>query len=267
MLQVSNYSMSTSPNLIMKKDLNSIIKSIGFDSKESALYIAGLELGGAPASEYARRTKLNRVTAYTTLEQMIKRGHCTVVKHRSGKWYTMVAPEYLAVEARKNVDALDHVLPELRSLQGAENRKPNVRFFEGWEGVRHVYEHTLTSSGEILNYANSATVRKHWENYDEEYVAERAKRGIHLKGIAPADAEGRRVQGHDKESLREIRLVPEKEFDFDNEINIYDNTVAITSFGCGGADIFGVLIESKEVAETQRQIFRMAWRYAGHDKH
>jgi len=251
----------------MKRNLQTVISSIGFDEKEAALYLVGLELGGAPASEYARQTKLNRVTAYTTLEQMLRKGYCTVVKQKQGKWYTMVAPEYLALEARKNVDALDHALPELRSLQGGGSRKPTVRFFQGWEGVRHVYEHTLTASGEILNYANSATVRKHWENYDEEYVVERVKRGINLKGIAPADAAGRRVQGHDKESLREIRLVPAKDFDFDNEINIYDNTVAITSFGRGGADMFGVLIESKEVAETQRQIFRMAWRYAGRGKH
>ena len=27
-------------------------------------------------------------------------------------------------------------------------------------------------------------------------------------------------------------------------------------------DVFGVIIESKEVSETQRQIFEMAWRYA-----
>jgi hypothetical protein len=66
--------------------------------------------------------------------------------------------------------------------------------------------------------------------------------------------------------MREIRLVPANEFDFTNEINIYDHKVAICSFDSGlpgDGDMFGIIIESKEVAETQRQIFEMAWRYAG----
>jgi hypothetical protein len=141
-----------------------------------------------------------------------------------------------------------------------------VRFFEGWEGVRRVYEDTLTSQEEILNFANSAVVREFWPAYDEEYVAERVKRGIYLRGIAPSDATGKRVHGQDKQMLREIRLVPAKDFDFQNEINIYGHKVAICSFDSGlrsGSDMFGVIIESREVAETQRQIFEMAWRYAG----
>ena len=192
-------------------------------------------------------------------------GRFTMVKKLRSKWYAPVAPEYIALEARKNVDALQRSLPELRSLQGAQYRKPHVRFFEGWEGVKNVYEDTLTAKSELLNFANSAVVRQFWPGYDDEYVAERVKRGIHLRGIAPDDEAGRKVHGEDKQKLREIRLVPAKDFDFTNEINVYDSKVAICSFDSGlrgDNDMFGVIIESKEVAETQKQIFEMAWRYA-----
>lgn len=246
----------------MAKDLLIVIRSAGLDEKEAQLYLSGLQLGSAPASEYAKSTGLNRITAYNTLEGMVQKGHFAVVRKVRSKWYAPVAPEYLALEARKNVDALDRAIPELRSLRGAKYRKPNVRFFEGWEGVKHVYEDTLTAKTELLNFANSAVVRRFWPNYDEEYVAARVKRGIRLRGIAPDDEMGRRVHGEDKERLREIRLVPAKDFDFTNEINVYDHKVAICSFG-SPKDMFAVIIESKEVAETQRQIFEMAWRYAG----
>lgn len=246
----------------MAKDLQHVLTSIGLNDKEAQLYLAGLQMGSAPASEYAKRAGLNRITAYNMLEDMVQAGHCTVVKSARGKAYAPVAPEYLALEARKSVDALQRSLPELRSMQGSKYRKPHVRFFEGWDGVRHVYEDTLTAKSELLNFANSAVVRSYWPSYDDEYVAERVKRGIHLRGIAPDDEAGRTVHGEDKRKLREIRLVPAKDFDFRNEINVYDHKVAISSFGDRG-DMFGVIIESKEVAETQRQIFEMAWRYAG----
>ncbi|MFA6523325.1 MAG: helix-turn-helix domain-containing protein [Candidatus Peribacteraceae bacterium] len=249
----------------MPKDLLFILRSNGLDDKEAQLFLAGLQAGSAPASEYARVTGLNRVTAYNTLEGLVRRGLFTVAKKVRGKCYAPVPPGQFALEARKNLTLLERSLPELKSLQGGKERKPEVRFFEGWEGVRHVYQDTLAAHEELLNFANSAVVRSHWPAYDEEYVAERVRRKIHLRGIAPDDEAGRRVHGEDKAKFREIRLVPGKDFDFTNEINIYDHKVAICSFG-SPTSMFGVIIESKEVAETQRQIFEMAWRYAGKAK-
>jgi sugar-specific transcriptional regulator TrmB len=249
----------------MATALLNILESTGFPHAHAQLYLAGLQLGSAPASEYAKATGINRITAYNMLEEMVRLGRFTLVKKVRGKWYAPVAPEYLAVEARKNADALHRTLPELRSLRGSKERRPHVRFFEGWEGVRHIYDDTLAAKSEILNFANSAVVRKFWPAYDEDYVAERVKRGIHLRGIAPDDAAGRKVHGEDREKLREIRLVPAKDFDFTNEINVYDHKVAICSFA-SQPHMFGVIIESKEVSETQRQIFEMAWRYAGRKK-
>lgn len=245
----------------MEKDLIHILRATNLDEREAHLYLTGLHLGSAPASEYGKHSEFNRITAYNVLEGLVRRGIFTMVKKERGKWYAPVAPEYLSIEARKNAEALERTLPELRSLQKAKFRKPRVRFFEGWEGVKRVYEDTLTAKTELLNFANSAVVRAFWPNYDEEYVAERVKRGIYLRGIAPDDATGRRVYGENKSRLREILLVPAKDFDFTNEINIYDSKVAICSFG-EDREMFGVIIESKEVAETQRQIFEMAWRYA-----
>ncbi len=246
----------------MAKDIIHILEAVGLDSKESQLYIAGLKMGTAPASDYAKATGMNRITSYNVLEELVHKGYFTMVRKLRAKWYAPVAPEYVALEARKNAQALESALPELRSLQGSKYRKPRVRFFEGWEGVRHVYDDTLTATTELLNFANSTVVRQFWPKYDEEYVDQRVKRGIRLRGIAPDDPTGKRVHGEDTEKLREIRLVPAAHFDFKNEIKIYDHKVAIISFAENERAMFGVIIESKEVAETQRQIFEMAWRFA-----
>ncbi len=242
--------------------LQHIIQSVGLEPHEAKLYLAGLKLGTAPASKYAKATKQNRITTYNYLEDLVKRSIFTASQRGRAMNYAPVSPEQLSIEVRKNVEALDRAMPELRALMGSFHRKPHVRYFEGPEGVRKVYQDTLTADGELLNFANSEVVREFWKEYDKQYVAKRMKKGIYLKGIAPDDAMGRRVQGKDRKSLREIRLVNAKEFPIHNEINIYDNKVAIVSFGEDDTDLFGVIIESKEVAETQRQIFEMAWRFA-----
>ena len=244
-----------------------ILCSVGLDETDAALFLAGLPIGSAPASFYARAAALNRITAYNHLEALVKRGLFTAGRRKNGKHYQPISPEELSVEAHKNAEALERVLPELRSLQSVSHRRPHVRFYEGIEGIRRVYEDTLTAESEILNFANSQIVRMFWKEYDEEYVARRVAKGISLRGIAPNDEAGRAVQGHDRENLREIRLVSDREFNFNNEINIYDSRVGIVSFGVAEGELFGVIIESREVAETQRQIFEMAWRYAALARH
>lgn len=244
------------------KALQHIIQSVGLEPHEAKLYLAGLKLGSAPASAYAADAKLNRVTAYNYLEELVKRSIFTAAERGRAMHYAPVAPDQLGLEARKNVEALERAMPDLRSLMGSHHRAPHVRYFEGEEGVRRVYQDTLTADGELLNFANSEVVRTFWKEYDTEYVNKRIKNGIFLKGIAPDDAIGRKVHGKDTKSLREIRLVNEKEFPIHNEINIYDNKVAIVSFSENEEDLFGVIIESREVAETQKQIFEMAWRFA-----
>lgn len=242
--------------------LQHVIQSVGLDAEEAKLYLAGLRLGSAPASAYAKQTKCNRVTTYNYLEKLVSRGIFSAIKKKNAKWYQPISPENLSLEAHKSAESLDRMLPDLRALMGNHHRAPRVRYYEGPEGVRDVYKDTLTSHTDLLNFANSDIVRSFWKEYDKQYVSERVRKGIHLKGIAPDDEAGRKVQGKDKQSFREIRLVSSKDFPINNEINIYDNKVAIISFSDDESEIFGVIIESREVAETQRQIFEMAWRFA-----
>lgn len=246
----------------MTTALQHIIESIGLEKHEAKLYLAGLKIGFAPASEYAKKSKFNRVTTYNYLEGLVKRGVFSAIKKARATYYEPISPEQLSMESRKNVEALERVLPDLHAMMGTHHRTPRVRYYEGAEGIKKVYEDTLTAQGELLNFANSQIVRTFWKEYDVQYVKQRVKKGIFLKGIAPDDEMGKKVRGENKENLREIRLVSVKEFPITNEINIYDNKVAIVSFSEDESELFGVIIESKEVAQTQKQIFQMAWRFA-----
>ena len=119
----------------------------------------------------------------------------------------------------------------------------------------------MTAKTELFNYADSKSLRRYWPTYDEDYVRKRIEKGIYLRGIAPLDDYGKKVVRDNEKSHREIRLVPAGPFTFSNEINIYDDKVSIVSFS--NDLIIGMLIESAEIANTQRAIFMMAWEFAG----
>lgn len=168
-------------------------------------------------------------------------------------------PDVLRDLYRERYNNLKQALPDLRRLHG-KTMHPRVRYYEGLEGIKRIYMDTLTSKTEILNYADSRGVRHFWPTYDEDYVKERVRKKIYLRGIAPDDEYGKAVASANKASYREILLVPRDEIIFANEINIYDDKVSIISFGKD--ELIGMIIESKEIANTQRAIFKMAWAFA-----
>lgn len=236
-----------------------VLTRIGFTEKEAKIYLACLEIGSASVLELSRKSGIPRGSVYDILEAMIEKAYVAKVSNKNGIRFNAADPEALLRKTQRSVRRLEIALPELKGLFN-KNAKPQVRYFEGIEGIKRVYMDTLTASGEILNYSNSSTIRDIWPNYDQEYVNERIKKGIKLRGISPNDSYGKKVQKKDKGSLRELRLLSSQEFTFTNEINIYDNKVAITSFE---ESPIGILIESKAVADTQRDIFKMAWAFAG----
>lgn len=241
-------------------NLQNVLTNIGLSEKESRVYLATLEIGPSPASEIALRAKLNRVTTYDILEKLIEQGF--ILNHAKNKirLYHAIDPDTVRQNIRQHYLDFKGALPELRRLNGT-TYIPRIRYYEGIEGVKKVYTDTLNSKTEILNYADSKSIREHWPSYDNDYVKERVKRHIYLRGIAPLDEQGKKVAAENEKNHREIRLVKAGPYSFSNEINIYDDKVSIISFG--KKEVVGLIIESAEISSTQRAIFMMAWEFAG----
>ena len=72
------------------------------------------------------------------------------------------------------------------------------------------------------------------------------------------DEKGKIVHLQDQQYYRKMRLIPEDQFNFTNEINIYDDKVSIISFK---DELIGMIIESNEISSSQRAIFDMCWKF------
>jgi len=247
--------------LTLPTNLHNVLTNIGLTGKEATVYLANLELGTAPASDISIRAKLNRITTYDILKKLIKRGFVSTHVEERIKYFSATEPDTLRLDVRKKYMDFKESLPDLRRIHG-KTTAPHIRYYEGIDAVKKIYQDTLTSKTEILNYADSKSIREIWPTYDQDYVNERVKKRVYLRGISPDDQYGKAVAKDNEKKHREIRLVKAGPFSFANEINIYDDKVAIVSFGKNG-DAMGMIIESAEIANTQRAIFMMAWEFAG----
>ena len=238
--------------------IKTTLKNIGLTEKEAKIYIACLELGSTVVSEISKHAKVNRVTTYDILEKLIQKGFISFFTKNKIKYFNATKPDLVYESTKRKTDDLKKILPDLKRMHG-ETPHPKVRYFEGIQGIKAIYQDTLTSKTEILNFSNSEEIREYWPEYDQEYVAKRAKKKIYLRGVSPLDEAGLKVKSENKKYFRNIRLVPRNKYNFSNEINIYDNKVSIISFREG---LIGMIIQSNEIADTQRTIFKMIWEFA-----
>lgn len=241
----------------MEPSLVKTLMGIGLNNKEARIYLACIEKGTAPVSAIAQAAKVNRVTTYDILEKLKQKGLVSYFTKKQIKYFTATAPDILVEEYEKRTGDLRSSLPAFKRISG-QTVHPRVRYFEGLEGIKTVYTDTLTSKTDILNYSNSHEIRKIWPNYDKEYVQKRAQKKIFLREICPRDREGEIVKNHDEKYHRETKLIPAELFPFTNEINIYDDKVSIISFK---DEVIGMIIESTEIANSQRAIFNLCWEF------
>ncbi len=235
------------------------LQKLGFNQKEQDVYFALLQLEKATANEIAYKSKVKRPTTYDILYRLVSEGFAAKVLENDKMKFVARPPENLLeiIENRKRELKAD--LPELLSIYNTKANKPKVAYFEGLDGVIQLYEDTLLtlkSGDEIVAYFCDYEIPEH-NKYMHDYVLRRAAKGIRARGIGQDKPKIREFIKENKKQLRTSKLVSEKEYHLKNEINIYANKVIIITFK---PELFGILIESKEVADTQRAIFEMAWR-------
>ena len=159
--------------------------------------------------------------------------------------------------AQEKISEAEVLIPQLKPLHNLSQR-PKVEFYEGREGLIKVYEDTLTSHEPILAFANIEDLHKYLPNYFKSYYKRRARKGIPIKAIFPANKAARERIKENKQENRESALIPAEEYPLSPEINIYDNKVMIAS----GKEKLGVVIESQEIADAMKTIFKLSWAEA-----
>jgi len=241
--------------------IEKILEEIGIEGKKAEVYLACLELGGATAYRIAKKAGIKRPTAYDIINSLMHEG--LVHKNIKGSitYFSPTDPQGLLDRQRQKMERIHKVMPLLQNLYNAPKTKPFIQYFEGKEGIREMYEDSLKSlkkGDEILGYVAEG-ITQHLPEYTDDYVKRRIEKGIVFRGIYKAAAEIVPYMQKNKEQLRIGRVLSEKDFPIDVEINIYANKVAVATYG---TEMFGMLIESIEYSKAQKVIFELAWRGA-----
>lgn len=242
--------------------LREALISLGLSYKEASVYISLLELGRSTVSQISRKASVNRATGYVILDSLVAKKLVRISGKEPKQEYMAESPDALPAlfqsmqkDAEEKESRAKELSLQLKSIQKVGDR-PQVRFYEGMDGIRAVFEDSLTAkSGKIIAYTSIEDQHVSIPNYFPEYYQRRKRNKIFMRSIFPDTPMGVERQNANVNEYRDSVLVPEKIYGIHPAINVYDNKLMIASF----REKLGIIVESEEIADAMKKIFELAW--------
>jgi len=252
------------------------LQVLGLHLNEAKVYLSLLELGRATVSDISKAAQLNRTTGYNILERLSVYGLANRTTLGGKKTMYIAEPphrlkQYLENkkhQAERRLADVGSLLPDLQGLYKKEN-KPVIKFFEGTDGIKNIYWHTLESKSTIYSILD-LSVYFSFPNYFQfgvDYVMERLKRGVKEKVLAIKNEGGLNFYNGVYKNLQQPQKFTEyrwleKQFPFipAAEVNIYDDTVMALLVKPGENMAFEV--KNASFANSLKIIFELAWQQA-----
>lgn len=245
------------------------LKQLGLSDKAVKVLMTHFQLGPQPASVLARKAGLNRSTTYVLLGELMAKGLVSSFTSNGMQIFAPISPRNLLALVKCHTSELDHQaqvlelnLPQLIAItEGTHGPKPRIQYFDGFSGVKTVMEDMLTSTETLCSFSpadiwlSGADTSSYIRSYGQRRTfVDR----VPLRVLVPDCKIVRDYLDYEyPHDLCEYRyLVPQFNLGW-NAISIYDDKVALVSLN--PQQMFGVLIESPEVAAMQKALFEVTW--------
>ena len=241
---------------------------IGLTKDQATVYGVLVKFGTLQARYIQRHSMLSRPLTYRALNGLIATD-LVEKKDEPGKVsiFTPAHPLKLKEFTRKKKEeaedadrALNGIFPKLSSDFNLISGKPGVRFFEGEDGVREIYDDILVT-GKNFHLIRSVGVKEFKEKVTsivKDFIKWRLRKDISVTAITPNDAQFDTKQDAEWKLTRTV--VPVSDYGSPVEVNIYGDKVAFISYR---HEMVGFVIESPQIARAMREIFILAQKGAG----
>jgi len=237
----------------MIMNIASQLKDFGLNQNETKVYLFLLEYGIATPPQIAKATGIARSNTYSILDGLKQTGLISEHRRNRRKSYLALAPESLMKTIEKKRETLESLLPDLRALYKKYENKPAIKFFEGLEEVKMIYEETLSSS-ELMAIGSTEKLFA----LDPEFFMYFERRVKKNKIVVSEIIDGKStLKGHPQsqsvlKGLLESVALPSKYGDFSADILIWEDSIAIINLD---EPIFGTVLTNASLASTFRVLF------------
>lgn len=246
-------------------DLKKSLVQLGLSSNQAIVYLSCLQLGVDSVLNIAKSANLKRPTVYLILDDLEAKGLVSKTKKGSKSLYKAEEPERLLTDLDTKRNIINSALPSLNAIYNLDPDKPNIKIAEGIQGVRSVYNGLFTylahnPNEELLIFGALKDASEHFEHEVVDYFytsMQKSKNAIREIGNDDAETKKYYRQSAKLNPHHHIRLIRDGDSFVQTDNMLYGNTLVIFSVK---EQIFATTIESKNIAQTYKTLFWMAWK-------
>jgi len=240
--------------------INESLEKYGLSPKESAVYLATLELGKAPVQAIAKKAELPRSTVYSVLEYLIRKNLIFPISEGKIQQYSPEDPQKLINVSEESTRALKNALPELKNLFRLAKSRPKIKYYEGLSALKEMYNDILRQKG-LKEYLIIAA-ENNWMDLDpvwfEDFKKRRASAKIKTRLILEDSPAAKERQKSGMKYLSEVKILPtDLPYKWGAGVYIFRDKVIFVEYI---KNVIGVEIQSQGIADLQRLEFETLWK-------
>ena len=245
------------------------LKKIGLTEGEIKVYEALLDIGECTKTRLAKKSGISPSNIYDVTNRLVEKGIISKVEKNGIAHFSAANPRHILdfIEQKQNeVDKEKEIaaaiLPTLLLKFGETKEKVNVEVFQGWNGMKTVFEDLVDecNAGEQC-FVFGASKGESSEQADRFFVKHsklRETKGIITSIIFNEELRKRqeRIEFFVKSKKYMIRFLEQST---PAEIMLYKNKACILILT---KEPLAIRVTSKEVAESFKQYFEIMWEKA-----
>ncbi|NTV44366.1 MAG: hypothetical protein HGA67_01565 [Candidatus Yonathbacteria bacterium] len=246
-------------------NLYTSLHELGLSETETRLYVLSLSLGPSPITILATHLGIARPNVYKLIDSLRDRG---LVPPEGKEKYArnfMVEPPTVVLELlRKKRETMAKMdmglsmeLPNLLALYHQGEGDTKIKVLKGKEQYIKIFNQSVEEEGGEIQFCGSATDFINFVSWDIEnkWIAERLKRGIHIKILVLPGETAETLKKKDAEELRETRVLHSGE-QFKSSFMLYGNKLV---FWQPEAPL-AIIVEDQYIVQMMREMFRLLWK-------
>lgn len=242
--------------------MNDALEAAGLHESLANTYLALLDSEYITPVKLAKITKESRTNTYKLLDELVALELATKQEIAKKLHYKAESPTHLLTLARERIDELavqenniKSQLPVMLKRYYESHEQPGVRFYQGKDGIKEIYEEQISVGKPIQFMKTRADIDFFGFKFMHEIrnLAPNAK--ITRKAFTPdAPETPTDIESSDKKMMLNRTWYLPEDYTAPVEWSVYGDKVSVISFG---QEAIGMVIDSPQIAESLRQMFNL----------
>ncbi|OQB05623.1 MAG: Sugar-specific transcriptional regulator TrmB [bacterium ADurb.Bin212] len=234
------------------------LKNLGLSDHESRVYLACLSLGPSTILQIAQAAEVKRTTVYNVIESLKRLGLVRVDIQGFKQLYVADNPEKLEIMVNARRDELINSLPEFMALYNLKGGESFIRYYEGLEACKTVYENIIKEAkyGDfLLVVSDQATWYEQDPEYFQTFLERRSNIGLKVRKLLQYSPKIDELGWGTPKFNEEVKLLP-ADTQLTTNLFVTPSKVVIHQII---PPILAIEIENNSVVRMNKEMFEIMW--------